>query len=112
MDILYRLGEATVGEVLEELPDPPSYSATRSTLSILVDKGHVDYRIERNRYVYSPTESTGSARGRALAHLVDTFFDASPTKVVSALLEDGERLTEAELDALARMIDEARKEGR
>lgn len=112
MDILYRLGEATVGAVLRELPDPPSYSAIRSTMSILVDKGHAEYRMDRNRYVYSPTVSPGVARGRALAHVVETFFEASPTKVVSALLEDRDRLTDDELEELARLVEQARSEGR
>jgi len=112
MDVVYRLGEATIGEILQELPDPPSYSAIRSTVSILANKGHLEYRLDRNRYVYSPTESAGVARGRALSHLVDTFFDASPKQVVSALLEDRERLTDDELDELARMIEKARREGR
>ena len=39
MDIIYRLGEATVNEVLEGLEEPPSYSAVRAHLRILEEKG-------------------------------------------------------------------------
>ena len=34
MDILFRRGQATVAEVMDDLPDPPTYSAVRSVLRI------------------------------------------------------------------------------
>ena len=66
MDIIYRAGEATVAEVLEAMQDPPSYSAVRSTLSILQRKGHLTHRNEGNRYVYLPTRDRRDARSSAL----------------------------------------------
>ena len=41
MDVVFRLGKASVSEVLQELPDPPSYSAVRGMLRLLEDKGHL-----------------------------------------------------------------------
>ncbi|HEY7171882.1 MAG TPA: BlaI/MecI/CopY family transcriptional regulator [Vicinamibacterales bacterium] len=112
MDILYRRGRATAGEVMEELPGEPSYSTVRAQLRVLEDKGHVTHEEEGLRYVYAPAVPRHAARKSALRHLVDTFFDGSAEKAVSALLGgEGARLTDAELERIAAMIAKARKEG-
>jgi predicted transcriptional regulator len=53
VEALYRLGKATVGEVLANLPEPPSYSAVRM-LSLLEQKGYVWHKRDGMRYVYAP----------------------------------------------------------
>lgn len=112
MDIVYRHGEATAAEILADLPDPPSYSAIRALLRILVDKEHLQHRADGPRYVYSPTLSRQTARARALAQVVTTFFDGSALKAASALLGSSQRkLTKSELDELSALIDAARKRG-
>ncbi len=113
MDIVYRRGRASVGHVLEDLPDPPSYSAVRALMRVLEDKGHLRHEREGPRYVYLPTVDRRRARGTALAHLVNTFFGGSASETVAALLDSsGDELTEAELDRLSLLIERARKEGR
>ncbi len=113
MDIIYRKGVATVSEVLAELPDPPSYSAVRSTLSILESKGHLTHEFDGNRYTYQPTVEPRRARAKALDHLLKTFFDASPAQIVSSLIRDNaDDLTREELDEITGLIERARKEGR
>jgi predicted transcriptional regulator len=112
MDIVYRSGEATVAEILSEIPDPPSYSAIRALLRILVDKQHLQHREDGPRYIYSPTVSRQKARAGALAQLVTTFFDGSATQAVSALLGSSQgKLSKAELDELSALIAAARKKG-
>jgi predicted transcriptional regulator len=112
MDIVYRRGESTAAEILADLPDPPSYSAIRALLRILVDKKHLQHREDGPRYVYSPTLTRQKARARALAQVVNTFFDGSALKAASALLGSSQRkLTKAELDELRALIDAARKRG-
>jgi predicted transcriptional regulator len=112
MDILYRRGRASAGEVMEELPGEPSYSTVRAQLRVLEDKGHVNHEEEGLRYVYAPAVPRHAARKSALRHLVDTFFDGSAEKAVSALLGgEAARLTDAELDRIAATIAKARKEG-
>jgi predicted transcriptional regulator len=113
MDIVYRRGEATAAEVLAELADPPSYSAVRSTLSILEEKGHLAHRHDGNRYVYVPTVDLARARSSALEHLLTTFFDGSAAEAVTALIaERGDELPQADLDRLEALIRQARREGR
>ena len=109
LEALYRRGSATVGEVLAELPGPPSYSAVRTFLRILESKGHVTHTQDGARYVYHPTTPRPPVAREALQRLVETFFGGRPEQLVSTLLSDNERkLTEAELDRLAEMIEVAR----
>ena len=113
MDVLFRLGRATANEVLEAMPDPPSYSAVRAHLRTLEDKGHVVHEAEDLRYVYIPTMRPEQARSSAVTHLVDTFFGGSVAQAATALLDPkSARLTREELERLARLIDKARKDGR
>ena len=112
LDFVYRRGEATAAQILSDLSDPPSYSAIRALLRILVDKRHLQHRDDGPRYVYSPTLPRQTARARALAQVVNTFFDGSALKAASALLGSSQRkLTKTELDELRALIDAARKRG-
>jgi BlaI family transcriptional regulator, penicillinase repressor len=112
VDILYSQGHATAAEVQNLLPDPPSYSAVRAMLRILEEKGHVRHQQDGPRYVYVPTVARDSAKKSALRHMLQTFFDGSAEQAISALLdEQSARLSEAELDRLARMIQQARRTG-
>ncbi len=111
MDVLYKLEQATVAEVLERLSGNPSYSTVRAQLRVLEEKGHVRHEEIGLRYVYAPIVPREVARRSALRHLVETFFDGSAEKVVAALLGgEASRMSEEELDRLARLIRKDRKE--
>jgi predicted transcriptional regulator len=113
MDVLYRRGRATAAEVRAELPDPPGYSSVRKLLEILEAKGHVRHSVDGPRYVYTPAEAPERARRSALRQLLDTYFAGSPGQVVAALLElKGPELTDAELDRIAALAADAKREGR
>src|SRR6266508_1882802 len=112
MDIVYRRGRATAGEVMEELPGDPSYSTVRTQLRVLEDKGHVRHEEEGLRYVYMPAVARRAAGKSALKHLVESFFDGSTEKTVAALLGgEGARFSDEELDRISGLIEKARKEG-
>ena len=113
MDVLYRKGAASVAEVMEDMPDPPSYSAVRATLRVLEEKGQVFHVHDGPRYVYQPSADPERARRAALDHLVATFFDGSAEEAVVALLrlEDADADSE-ELERLRERIRQAREEGR
>ncbi|WP_457653890.1 BlaI/MecI/CopY family transcriptional regulator [Rhodocaloribacter sp.] len=113
MDIIYRLGRATAAEVMENLPDPPSYSAVRALLRILEEKGHLRHRQEGPRYVYRPTVSRERAKRSALKHVLSTFFEGSVTQAVAALIDMSEdELSEDDLARIADIIRQAKEEGR
>ena len=112
IDILYSHGRSTAAEVQNALPDPPSYSAVRAMLRILEEKGHVRHEQDGPRYVYLPTVARDNAQRSAMRHMLRTFFDGSAEQAISALLDDeSANLSEAELDRLARMINQARRQG-
>lgn len=111
LDILYAKGTATAAEVLESLPDPPSYSAVRALLRILEDKGHAKHEAQGTRYVYLPMVPRERARNSALTRIVKTFFDGSAAQAAAALVDSGS-LSDEELTKLSSLIDRARKEGR
>jgi predicted transcriptional regulator len=113
MDGLYAMGEATVGEVMDHMPDPPSYSAVRATLRVLEEKGHVKHKQDGPRYLYLPTVSRDKAQSTALKHLVGTFFGGSVEQAVMALLSMPEtKMSENQLEKLAEQVRRAEEEGR
>jgi BlaI family transcriptional regulator, penicillinase repressor len=113
MDFLFQHGRASVGEVLDGIPSPPGYSAVRATLRTLEQKGRVLHEEDGRAYVYRPTLRPEAARRSALTHVLKTFFDNSAEQAVAALLElKGTKLSKAELDRVAKLVDSAKKEGR
>ena len=113
MEIVYRLGEATVKDVMAELDDPPSYSAMRACMRILEEKGHLAHRQDGPRYVYLPTVPLKQARQSVLQGILRNFFNNSYEQMIAALLDGSDSgPTPEELAKLARMIEQARKEGR
>jgi predicted transcriptional regulator len=112
MDVIYQLGEASVGEVRKRLANPPSYSAVRTMVRHLEGKGLLKHRQEGARYVYWPVRSRESASRSALRHLLATFFGGSAPDAVAAILDvSGEKLGKQDLKRIEQMIEQARKEG-
>lgn len=113
MDAIYRLEQATVAEILDEMEDPPSYSAVRAVLRVLEEKGQVRHEQDGPRYVYRPTVEPARARRSALHHLVRTFFDGRPEAAALALLKMSDtEISREEIGRLAKMVQRARREGR
>jgi predicted transcriptional regulator len=112
MDVIYRLGEASVAEVREEIPDAPTYSAVRALMGILKDKGELIHERQGPRYIYRPTTPRSEARMSALEKVLSTFFDDSPTEAMAALIDLSDDLSDAELGRLEDLIRDARREGR
>jgi BlaI family penicillinase repressor len=113
MDVIYQQGRATAAEVMENMPNAPSYSAVRAMLRLLEDKGLVRHEQDGPRYVYLPTLSRDKARQSAMKQLLQTFFDDSAEQAVTALIGmSRSKMSDDELDRLSRLIEDARKEGR
>jgi predicted transcriptional regulator len=113
MDVLFQRGQATVAEVVEALSDPPSYSAVRATLNILVAKKHAQHHQDGPRYVYMPAIPADTARAAAIRHVINTFFGGSAEEAAVALLQMSDTKVPAEaIERLTREVEKARKEGR
>ena len=111
MDALYKLGKASAAQILEQIPNPPTYTAIRTHLTILEKKGHVRHESEGARYIYEPLVAREQMGRRAIETVLTTFYGNSVEGVVAALL-DQEDVAPDVLDRLAQMIDKAREEGR
>src|ERR1041384_844417 len=112
MDILVRRQRATAADVLADLPDQPSYSAVRSMLRLLADKGYVTHAWDGPGYVFLPVADSALLQRDAVPPLVETFFNDSTESAVVALLGAGEKsLTREELNRLAKLIETAKRNG-
>ena len=112
VDALFALGNrASVEDIRTRLSDPPSYSAVRTMLTRLVEKGHLRHQMQGNRYVYSVAVSPTVAKRAGLRRFLGVFFDGSRSNLLSSLLRD-EPWTDEELDALQSEIDRARSQRR
>lgn len=109
LEVIYRLGHATASEVLEHLADAPTYTTVRGLLRVLETKGQVRHEDDAGRYVYYPTMTKERAAKSVLRNVVSTFFDGSPSQAMAALLGSERKLSRAELDRLAELVDEARR---
>ena len=106
MDILFRKSRATAEEVMDELPDPPSYSAVRALLATLENKKLVIHEKESRRYIYLPAMPEKKAKRTALKQLLSTFFQGSPEKLVASLLDPrDQQLSAEEIDRIRKLID-------
>jgi predicted transcriptional regulator len=113
MDVVYARGQVTVAEVLEDLPDPPGYSAVRAMLGKLERKQYLRHEEHGPRYVYVPTLPREEVQETALERMMNTFFDGSPSKAVAAILDlSATDLTDAEIDEMAKLVEQARGRGR
>ncbi|WP_010582324.1 BlaI/MecI/CopY family transcriptional regulator [Schlesneria paludicola] len=111
VEAVYRLGEASVAQVLAELTDPPSYSSVRAMLSILVEKKILRQRHEGKRYLYRPATSRETARRSAFHQLLRTFFSGEPTAALATLLDlSAGQLTTDDLDRMKQLIEKTRQE--
>ena len=111
MDALYKLGKASAAQILEQIPNPPTYTAIRTHLTILEKKGHVRHSSDGTRYIYEPLVAREQMGRRATQTLLKTFYGNSVERVVAALLSE-EDVSSEELDRLAKLIDKAREDGR
>ena len=110
MEIVIRRERATAAEILDELPDPPSYSSVRGMLRLLESKGHLRHEWDGPRYVYLPTANPERVRATAAKHFLETFFSNSMESAVAAMLGANEKsLSDEELRRMARLIEDARR---
>ncbi|MEP4078812.1 BlaI/MecI/CopY family transcriptional regulator [Haloferula sp.] len=110
MDILYRLGEASAQDILDEIPDPPSYSAVRALLATMMEKSLLNHRKQSRRYLYRPAISETKARRAALNQLIATFFHGRPEELVASLLDPrAQKLSPSEIEGIRQLIKKSAK---
>jgi predicted transcriptional regulator len=110
VETVVRLGEASVSDVLGQLQDPPSYSAVRAMLGLLVTKKWLKVRQDGKRYLYRSAADKEKSRRTAVARMLETFFAGSPSDVLAALLSSSAaEITDEEFQRMSALIDKARR---
>ena len=113
MDALYGLGRATAAEIHAAVPNPPSYTAIRTHLTVLEEKNHVRHESDGTRFIYTPVISREKMGEEAIEGVMRTFFNNSVDLVITALMKRKQsRLSPEQITKLEKMIEDARKEGR
>jgi predicted transcriptional regulator len=113
MDALYHLKRASAAEIHATVPNPPSYTAIRTHLGLLEEKGHIRHETDGTRYIYLPVVSREEMGQRAIEGVLKTFFDNSVDLVITALIKrDQTKLSEEQIKRLEQLIQQARKDGR
>ncbi len=109
-EVVLKLGEASVNEVLDELNEPPNYSTVRTILGQLVRKGTLTYRQDGSRYVYRALTTKESAQKSAIRNIVSTLFYGKASDAVVAILDvAGNSLTEEEIERIKNKIEQKKE---
>jgi BlaI family penicillinase repressor len=113
LDIVYARGHATAADVRETMQEAPTDAAVRTTLRILVAKGHLRIVQDGPRYDYWPTVPTDTARRSELQHVLRTFFGGSTETALATLIEmQPGALSDDARRRLKKLIDKAAQSGR
>ena len=108
MDILWEMGSATVGDVVDALPLRQSlaYSTVLTTLRILEQKGYVRHEKLGRAFVYHPVVNRKQASQNAVQYVLSRFFDNSPELLLLNVLEN-ENIDPLELERLKVLVAES-----
>ncbi|MFH1755591.1 MAG: BlaI/MecI/CopY family transcriptional regulator [Candidatus Latescibacterota bacterium] len=113
MEVIYRLGEASAVDIVNELPGKPNNATIRTLLGILEEKGFLQHETVKGRYIYGPTIPLHQARRTALNHVVKTFFNGSEASAAISILKKSDaNLSEDDVEMILEIINKSRKEGR
>ena len=113
MEALYRLGKASAIEIRDAMPNPPTYTAVRTHLALLQDKGHIRHERQGAKHIYEPVVPRDEMAKNVITGVLENFFGGSVERVVATLIEPGTGgLSDEQLDRISKLIDEARGQGR
>ncbi|MCH1503211.1 MAG: BlaI/MecI/CopY family transcriptional regulator [Verrucomicrobiales bacterium] len=109
LEIIYRLRNSTVTEIMRQMEEPPTRAAVRFLLRVMEEKGHICHTKRGREFVYEATQARQSVGKSALHNVLHTFFDGSLQKGLGAYLADPKvQYDGSELAQLAEMIEEAK----
>jgi predicted transcriptional regulator len=113
MEVIYKLGEASAVDIVDNLPGKPNNATIRTLLGVLEEKGFLRHETVKGKFIYQPTIPLHQARKTALNHVVDTFFKGSEASAVISILKKSEaNLSADDLEMILELITKSRKEGR
>ena len=111
MELIFALGQATLGELAERMDSPPTRPAMRSIIKGLENKGLLKQAGKRGReFVFEPVPKAQHEGQSALAKLLSTFFGGSMKEGIAAYLSDPSlELNAEELETIEELVREAKR---
>ena len=106
MNVVWRLGRATVRQIVDSLRNqrPLAYTTVQTVLSILTQKGVVQYTREGRAFVYTAILKPEGVRRETVRAVVDKLFAGSPQSLVLHLIES-DALSAEEAESLRELLD-------
>jgi len=84
MQVLWRLGEASVKEIIEQLPNPkPAYNTVSTIIRILETKEFVSHKKKGRGYIYIPIVQETDYKNQSLNKIMNGYFEGSFKSMVS-----------------------------
>jgi BlaI family transcriptional regulator, penicillinase repressor len=111
MKVVWRLGEATVRDVYEDLRirRPIAYTTVMTTMKNMEARGHLHKRSEGRAFVYAAAVPESRMIRRIVGDFIDRVFNGSTEPLLAHLVEQ-RRLSERDLEEIGKMIREKEKQ--
>ena len=113
LNVLWRIGPATVRQVHENLPDAVrrGYTTTLKLMQIMAGKGVAERDESSRSHVYSAAAGEREMKDRLVGDLVDRAFEGSAAKLAMRALAHKPTSRE-ELDEVRKLLDRLESDGR
>ncbi|HKM93013.1 MAG TPA: BlaI/MecI/CopY family transcriptional regulator [Prolixibacteraceae bacterium] len=111
MQILWKLEEAFVNDLVEQMPDPkPAYNTVSTIIRILEKKGFVDHKAFGKTHQYFPLVTKKEYTRKFMKNFLGNYFENSFKEMVSFFAkEDNMSVNEIE-ELMQEVKDEMKKE--
>ena len=104
MQVLWKLGQGFLKDIVESSSDPKPHSNTIATiLKILVEKGFVEFETQGRNNLYKPAISKTEYGKKTINQVVKGYFEGSPAKLVSQFVSDN-KISMEDLEELLKQI--------
>ena len=108
MQVVWNLGETSVKEIIDELPNPkPAYNTVSTIIRILETKEFVGHKPKGRGYIYFPLIEKSSYSNQSLHKLVDGYFEGSFQNMVSFFMKKN-KMDVSELEEILKKINKKR----
>jgi BlaI family penicillinase repressor len=112
MQVLWKLGQGFLKDLLENSPDPKPHGNTIATmLKILVEKGFVKYEVQGRNNLYKPAISKEEYGKKTLNQVLKGYFEGSPARIVSHFISEN-KLSDEDMEQLLNQIKSLKKPGK
>lgn len=104
MQVLWKLGNSFLREIIDEMPNPKPHQNTVATLlKILVEKEFVGITVMGRQHQYSALLSKEEYSKRTMKQMVKGYFEGSFSNVVSFMVKEN-NISVEELETLLQQI--------